>query len=202
MFSQLLHVSEINFCLSLESLALYIPCAAALLSSLNTSPLLLACCCVRVICVHAPAGWVSISLFPLNWSTALYTTATNNEYCTSAWLNKVRELCSPKHLLWKQGLVFLKTVSTDQQHVPPADGHSCCSCTQMLSLPQTIVWFSVFAALFSHPWLCWCPRQHFYSVLNADQTWVCLEHDHLYPTFLPQFGYLCGSSAVCYCSLC
>lgn len=63
MFSQLLHVSEINFCLSLESLALYIPCAAALLSSLNTSPLLLACCLVRVICVHAPAGWVSISLF-------------------------------------------------------------------------------------------------------------------------------------------
>lgn len=151
---------------------------------------------------HAPAGWVSVSFFPLNWSRALYTSATNNKYCINAWLNKAPKLCFPKHLLWQQGMVFLKTVSTDQQHVPRADGHSSCSCTQMLSLLQTIVSFSVFAALCPRPWLCWCPRQHFHSVLNADQTWVYLEHDNLYQAFLPQLGYLCGSTTACCYWLC
>lgn len=175
-------------------------CSAALIFSLNTFSLLACSLSGSSVCRHSRLGFC-ISFFPLNWSTALHTTATNNKYCTSAWLNKAPELFSQASAM-KQGLVLLKTVITDQQHVPPADGHSSCSCTQMPSLPQTIVQFSVFAALSPRPWLCWCPRQHSHSVLNADQTWVCLECAHLYPTFLLQLGYLCGSSAVCCYSLC
>lgn len=209
-FSHLLHVSEINFCLSLDSLALHIPCAAALLSSPNTFPLLPASCPARVICVRAPAAEFLYSFFFLNWSTALYVTATNNKYlykcCTCAWLNKVTALFFPKLPLWNQGLVFLKTVATDLQHIPPADSHSSCSLLGCSVYPKPLS-----HSVFLLPWvhvpefadarddisvLCWMLTKHdFVLIIHAP---------HFFPSWAAESvtRYLSGSSAVCYYSLC
>lgn len=208
-------MSEINFCLSPESLVLHIPRAAALLSSLNTFPLLPASCPAWVICVHAPAGWVSVFFsffFSLNWSTALYVTAINSKYlykcCTCAWLNKVTALFFPSRLLRKQGFVFLKTVTTDQQHVPPADSHSSCS----------LLGCSVYPKPLSHPvfLLPWVHAPDFADARDdiSILCWMLTKHDFVLnsiihaPHFFPSWAaagvtqYLSGSSAGCYSLLC